>query len=145
MVFSKPAPKEVVNSKGLGERSEAFIIATLAECGYVVLIPFGSNQAYDLVIEDGDGKFWRIQCKSGWYEHGAIVFATSRSKGHYNKNFHKVGYKGLADYFAVYSRDTNKVYLVPVEEVGEHSAYLRVEQPHRSLLPATRWARDYEL
>ena len=60
-------PKQ--NNKTKGERSEAIIIAKLLEVGYGVLTPFGDNRRYDLVIEDADGKFWRVQCKTGWMDY----------------------------------------------------------------------------
>jgi len=71
-----------------GERSEAIIIARLLEIGYDVLTPFGDNQRYDLVIEDANGRFWRVQCKMGWMDEGksVIKFATASSYNHTMKN-----------------------------------------------------------
>lgn len=141
-------PKQ--NHKTVGERSEAIIIAKLLEVGYGVLTPFGENKRYDLVIEDADGNFYRIQCKTGWLENeGAyIVFATSsmyyRVKdgraGHGRKD-----YRGQIDYFAVYSPDTKKVYLVPIDHVGKSTAYLRLVETANNQKKGVRWARDYEL
>ena len=54
----------VPTKKQLGERSQAHIIARLLEVGYTVLTPYGDSSRYDLVIEDADGKFWRVQCKT---------------------------------------------------------------------------------
>jgi len=51
-----------------GDISEAAIITRLLQSGYVVLTPYGKNHRYDLLIEDADGKFWRIQCKTGWMD-----------------------------------------------------------------------------
>jgi len=48
-----------------GDRSEAIIIARMTEVGYIVLKPLSGQYRYDLVIEDADGHFWRIQCKTG--------------------------------------------------------------------------------
>jgi len=56
-------PKQ--NPKAIGERSQAYIIARLLEAGYNVLIPYGDNMRYDVVIEDADGQFWRVQSKTG--------------------------------------------------------------------------------
>ena len=69
------------NHKAIGERSEAFIIAKLIEVGYGVLTPFGDNLRYDLVMEDADGIFYRIQCKTGWMDEAKTVikFATASS------------------------------------------------------------------
>jgi hypothetical protein len=49
------------------------------QLGYVVLTVYGGNQRYDLVIEDADGHFWRIQCKTGRIDEGstAIRFNTA--------------------------------------------------------------------
>ena len=54
--------------KQLGERSQAHIIARLLEVGYTVLTPYGDSSRYDLVIEDAEGQFWRVQCKTAWIE-----------------------------------------------------------------------------
>ncbi len=56
--------------KQLGERSQAYITARLLEMEYTVLTPYGDSSRYDLVIEDADGKFWRVQCKTAWIEGG---------------------------------------------------------------------------
>ena len=56
-------PKQ--NPKAIGERSQAHISARLLDVGYNVLTPYGDNTRYDLVIGDADGKFYRIQCKTG--------------------------------------------------------------------------------
>ena len=54
------------HTKSIGQQTEAAIITKLLEVGYNVLIPYlGENLRYDLVIEDADGKFWRVQCKTG--------------------------------------------------------------------------------
>ncbi len=58
--------KRDTNTKG--EISEAAIITRFLQLGYIVLTPYGGNQRYDLVIEDADGNFWRIQCKSAWID-----------------------------------------------------------------------------
>lgn len=54
------------NKKKLGEQSQAHIIARLLEVGYTVLLPYRDSSRYDLVIEDGDGQFWRVQCKTAY-------------------------------------------------------------------------------
>jgi len=53
------------NPKSIGERSQAHIIARFLDVGYNILIPYGDNTRYDLVIEDADGNFYRVQCKTG--------------------------------------------------------------------------------
>ncbi len=65
------------DSNEKGQISESAIITRFLQHGYVVLMPYGGSQRYDLLIEDVDGQFWRIQCKSGWIENGAIYFDTA--------------------------------------------------------------------
>src|SRR5579872_7116210 len=62
--------------KQLGERSQAHIIARFLEVEYTVLTPYGDSSRYDLVIEDADGKFCRVQCKTAWVEGGDAGFIT---------------------------------------------------------------------
>ena len=65
--------------KQLGERSQAHIIARLLEVGYTVLSPYGDSSRYDLVIEDAEGQFRRVQCKTAWIGVGdaSIQFAAT--------------------------------------------------------------------
>ena len=56
------------------------------------------------------------------------------------------GYKGEADYFGVYSPDTGKVYLVPVEAVPFGSkAKLRLDATKNNQQKGVKWAKDYEI
>ena len=66
--------------KQLGERAQAHVIAKFLEVGYNVLVPYGDSSRYDLVIEDAEGRFWRVQVKTAWIEggnQGYIKFATT--------------------------------------------------------------------
>jgi PD-(D/E)XK nuclease superfamily protein len=75
MVLSRPKR----HADKTGDISEAAIITRLLQSGYVVLTPYGKNHRYDLVIEDANGQFWRIQSKTGWMdeEQTVIKFATA--------------------------------------------------------------------
>jgi hypothetical protein len=136
------------NPKAIGERSEAFIMARLVEVGYEVLKPFGDNLRYDLVIEDADGKFWRIQCKTGRSDGEYIEFKPTSSYYHTRAgrttNGHRP-YHGQIDYFAVYCRETKGVYLIPVEHTGRSQMNLRLLPTKNSQEKNVRWAKNYEL
>jgi hypothetical protein len=130
-----------------GDISEAAIITRLLQSGYIVLTPYGKNHRYDLVIEDVDGQFWRIQCKTGWIddEQTVITFATASSYNHTAKQKGWRNYKGQIEYFAVYVERLGKVYLVPVEAVGAAKAMLRLAPTKNKQEKNVRWAQDYEL
>ena len=138
------------NNKTIGECSEAIIMAKLLEVGYSVLMPFGDSRRYDLVIEDTNGNFYRIQCKTGWIEHNGayIQFKTASSYYHTKAgrtSYGKRDYRGQIDFFAAYCPDTGKVYLVPVNHVGIASATLRLLPTANKQEKNVRWAKDYEV
>ncbi len=141
-------PKQ--NTKTIGERSEAIIIAKFLEVGYGVLTPFGDNRRYDLVIEDADGNFYRIQCKTGWIESDGAYIEFATASTYYHTRAGKTGhgrkdYRGQIDYFAVYCPDTMKVYLVPVNHVGTTNAKLRLVPTKNKQEKNVHWAQDYEM
>ena len=136
------------HSKARGEHGEAVITARLLEAGYNVLVPYGDAQRYDLVIEDADGKFWKIQCKVGWMDKECVRFNTSSNHYQYRggkDNYTRRGYVGQIDYFAVYSPDTGKVYLVPVDHAGKTDMWLRLTPAKTRNQHDTHMAEDYEL
>ena len=130
-----------------GDISESAVITRLLQCGYIVLTPYGQMHRYDLVIEDADGKFWRVQVKTGWLneDHSIIRFATASSMNYTVKNKGWRNYRGQCEYFAVYVEDLNKVYLLPVDDVGTSLATLRLVPSKNHQEKHVRWAKDYEL
>ena len=137
--------REKRHTKMIGEISEAAIITRFLQLGYVVLTPYGGNQRYDLVIEDADGQFWRIQCKTARIGVGGttLVFSTAIANVT-GENRQLRHYRGQCDYFAVYCEKLNKVYLIPVDQVGTAKAHLRLT-PVKKNAERVRWAKDYEL
>lgn len=136
------------HTKLIGDRTTAMVLAKLLTVYDQVLIPFGENVRYDLVVDTG-ASFLRVQCKTGRVRKGAVQFATS-SVMHHHQSIRRTGnytrsYRGQADYFGVYCPETDKVYFVPVEEVGTKDARLRVETTKNAQERFIRWARDYEL
>jgi PD-(D/E)XK endonuclease len=52
-------------------------------------------------------------------------------------------YQGDVDFFGVYCPGTEEVYLVPIGDVPERAASLRVEPPRNGQTRNVRWAKDY--
>src|SRR5215472_3340358 len=92
------------DTNSIGDISESAIITRFLQLGYIVLTPYGGNQRYDLVIEDAEGQFWRIQCKTGRIDEvrTAIMFNTA-IRNVTGKNRQSGDYRGQCDYFAVYN------------------------------------------
>jgi hypothetical protein len=92
-----------------------------------------------------------VQVKTAWVEggnQGYIKFATtslrSRStNGHVA--YSRIGYQGQVDYFAVYSHEMRKVYLIPIGEVSETRMNLRLAPSKNNQKKGIHFADDYEL
>ena len=132
----------MMNPKDKGDRSEGMILAALLKAGKTVLTPFGDNQRYDLVTEEG-GTFTRIQCKTGRLREGAILFNTSSRHHHRGKG--ASSYRGEIELFGVYCPDNDKVYLVPVNDVPLEQGSLRLTPPRNNQKRNIRLAENYEL
>ncbi len=134
------------DTNSIGDISEAAIITRFLQLGYVVLTPYGGNQRYDLVIEDADGQFWHVQCKTAWVEDsGAVIHFDTANHNVTGKNRQWRHYRGQCDYFAVYCEELEKVYLIQVDQVGTTRANLRLMPSKNNQEKHVRWAKDYEL
>lgn len=132
-----------MNSKVIGNIAESQVIAALIKKGKKVLLPFGDNERYDLVIEE-NGKFKRVQTKSGKLKNGVISFATKSTNRINGKSVGK-NYTGQIEFFAIYCLETNKVYLISIDETREGSCYLRVNCPKNNQKKHIKYAKKYEI
>jgi hypothetical protein len=128
------------NTKRVDDISEARVIAALVEAGFQLLLPFGENHRYDIAI-DFEGKFYRVQVKSGRVRGGVVEFNC------YSSHTHRGGsscrrYIGEIDFFGVYCAQLGKTYLVPLEDVGS-SGSLRIKPCENSQKKKIRWAEPY--
>ena len=130
-----------------GDISESAAIHRLLQCGYVVLTPYGQMHRYDLVIEDADGKFWRVQVKTGRLneDQSVILFNAASSDNRSAKTRGWRNYRGQCEYFAVFVEALNKVYFIPVNNVGMAKGTLRLTSSKNKQEKNVRWAKDYEL
>jgi PD-(D/E)XK endonuclease len=136
----------VEHPKEIGDRSTLAAMLGLKAASYALLVPFGENTRYDLVIDDGK-TLARVQCKTGRLRGGAIVFAVTSTYGHHrNPITVRRAYSGEIDYFAIYCPETTGVYLVPISEVPTRSiARLRVVPARNGQEKRIRHAADYEI
>lgn len=131
-----------MNTKRIGNISEAKALSAFVSKGWVVLLPFGDTEPYDLVIDKGLG-FEKVQVKTARKtKNGCIVFNAYSIPGR-STDYTQTLYHGKADLFAVYSPDYDKVYLIPVDQVGTQPS-LRIE-PESKKHPGIRYAKDFEL
>lgn len=129
-----------MHTKDKGDLSEAKVLSELKRFEYKVSIPFGDNLPYDMIV-DNDGELEKVQVKHGSYNNGCVKFSTRSANSNTNKCWHE-NYYGKADYFGIYSIETDKCYIVPVDDAGKSSMALRVEEPSTKL-DRINWAKNY--
>lgn len=140
---------DVANTKLAGDTAEAIVLAEFVKAGFPVLVPFGDNQRYDLVVEAG-GRFLRVQVKSahrcGWNGSKACIRFHGYSPRYGAGKFRgREGYSGQADLFAAYAPSTGQVYVLPVDDVPETDIWLRVEPVLNSQQNGIRMAEEHTL
>jgi len=120
----------VEHPKDVGDRSTLAIMAALREQGFALLVPFGENTRYDLVIDDGR-RLSRVQCKTGRLRNGAVRFKACSVSAHHRRPATIRDYLGQIDFFAVYCPET--------------SGSLRVDPTRNNQRKYIRFAADYEI
>jgi hypothetical protein len=130
------------NTKLKGDVSELRVAAALIEAGYAVSKPFGENQRYDLVIDDGE-TLARVQVKTGRLRNGVVLFNCSSAHAHRGRPSRP--YRGEVEYIAVYCPDTGKVYFVPEAHFTNSYGSLRIVPTKNNVAKTVRWASAFEL
>ena len=131
------------NSKSIGDVSQSQVMTALLSRGATVLMPFGDNARYDLVVEE-NARFIRIQCKTARIRNGAIVFAVASSQ--YHRGGKRRDYRGQADAFGVFCPDNECTYIIPAHDLPlAREAKLRLTRPRNSQVKGIRWAAKYEI
>jgi hypothetical protein len=132
---------KILQTADKGNLTEARILAAFVAAGYLVSVPFGSGHKYDFVVDDSKCLL-RVQCKTGRVKNGVLLFNAYSQSG---IGAVKMSYRGLADLFAVLNPEDDKVYLVPVEEVGVTDVSLRLAPTLNRQSQRVRWAELYLL
>jgi len=156
--------------------SHTAVLNRLIQLGYEVLLPWADHLGYDLayfVTEEHrnfgffvhrESNLVRIQVKTAWLSKDGtcLEFNTSTVSVRKRGNNKKSGYKGKAEYFAIYSPDTGKVYLVAVDDATKYNMSLRFKSagvirsngrqswrvPYEEAVDSGVsywWAEDYEI
>jgi hypothetical protein len=128
----------------VGERSEAIILAELVKRGHRVLVPYGTNHRYDLVIDTGT-RFRRAQCKTGRLRQGVIKFNTASTRANTLRAYTKPYDSGQIELFLIYCPETERVYALDVDEATSSQGALRVDPTANGQAKRIRWAADHEL
>lgn len=133
-----------MDTRLVGNATEAYVIARLSALGYFVSLPYGGGARYDILRDNRDGTFTRGQCKTGRLRNGAVLFSVVSTRKTAWRKRRNEGYAGEVDVFWVYCPDTCRVYEVPFDKCTKVEMALRVSPP-RNGQKQWRDAADFEI
>lgn len=129
-----------------GAVAESAIAAHALHRGIHVLRPLVDGRRYDLVF-DVDHRLLRVQCKWGSLK-GDFITARLGTCRHTPRNGYvrTVYSANEIDLFAIYVKDLDEVFVVPVEDVeGQHGLHLRLRPARNNQSVGVKWAEQYRL
>ena len=132
------------DTTGRGDISEIQVAAALMRRGRRVLRPISSGLRYDLLIDDGDGTFSRVQCKTGLMKDGFIVF---RARNFDARRPSGVSYRGQIEAFGVFCPQNGRTYLVPMAALtaSDSTARLRLRPARNGQRTGVRLAEEFDI
>jgi len=122
-----------------GTVTEAKVLTALVSHGLAVFFPFDADEAYDLLVDLKDGRFVRVQCKTGRERRGCVLFnacSTDHGRG-------RQSYTGRADVFGVWCETRDEVYVLDVAVVPQFVGSLRLRPTRNNQASGIRWAADH--
>jgi len=139
-----------MHTKDKGDIAEIATVFNALKRGWSVSKPVGENQRYDLILDNGE-QLIRVQCKSAKLEKNNIISASltrmTRRKDKYQRERYT---KNEIDAFSLYCPDTDKCYLLFIEDVSsdgvlQANVNLRTHISPQNNQHKTRMAEDYIL
>ena len=132
------------NTTSKGDIGELEIALALIRAGYSILRPLSTGLRYDLAIDNRDGTFVRIQCKSGILRDGFIEFNVASADG---RRPNGVPYTGQIDAFGVFCPQNGNAYLVPIERLAARASKgrLRVDAARNGQVRGITFAEPFEV
>lgn len=132
-----------MNTKDKGDISEAKALLEFSKRGIPVLIPWGDNLRYDMVIELNK-TFYRVQVKTANEERNGAILCYTRSSTNHTSNKKLSTYEDDVDYFVFYNQKRDIIALVPIDVVNEKKTLsLRIEKPKNCAVKNVRYFEDY--
>lgn len=128
-----------------GAVAEAAVTAAAVSMGVLVLRPVCEGGRYDVAFDLGP-ELMRVQCK--WVSKQGPVLAAYIRTNRYTPHGYVTTTYGVdeVDAIALFSPDTCRCYLLPIEElVGRTMVCLRLGPTRNNQAQGITWAKDYEL
>lgn len=128
-----------------GDAVEMKIGAKFMNEGYNVFYPNIGRPRYDLIIHK-NGKFHTVQVKTGTTRNEKDSTYVRFDITTRNSKRERGNYKDVIDLFASYDQKSSKSYVIPVNELQNTDAKLKLDEREnmRQMHHGTMYARDYE-
>src|SRR5579884_2742375 len=141
-----PTQAQLMTTTEKGDIAEQAVVLALMAAGKTVLKPISNGLRYDVIVDNLDGTFTRVQCKTGMLKRGATVLSFRA----YNADARRPGgvpYQGQVDAFGVYCPQDGRVYFVPMAAVGSITSEvsLRLSAPKNGQEQGIRCAATYRI
>lgn len=130
-----------MNTKVKGNKAEGIILSQFLRYDIPVLLPFGDNEKYDLVIDIND-EFKSVQVKHGRYRNGCVISDIRHRIGKNRIDYET--YNGKVDYIAIWCSEIDECYIIDLKEFQNTEVRLRVEDAKKNH-PSINWADEYLL
>ena len=132
-----------MNSKRIGNIGEAKVLAKFVEMGIPVYIPFGDDEKADLIAEFND-KLNKIQVKTSIKsKNGCSLFDLTSSTAHRTNGGRRKYSNSEIDYFALYSLDRDKIYLMKVPDNPMSAITIRFEDTKSGMKSRVNYESDF--
>lgn len=132
-----------MNSKRIGNIGEAKVLAKFVEMGIPIYIPFGDDEKADLIAEF-DGKLNKIQVKTSIKsKNGCSIFDLTSSTAHRTNGERRKYLNSEIDYFALYSLDRDKIYLMKVPDNPMSAITIRFEDTKSGTKSRVNYESDF--
>ena len=132
------------DTTGRGDISEIQVAAALMRAGQRVFRPISGGLRYDLLIDNADGTFSRVQCKTGLMKDGFIVFRVRNCDA---RRPIGVSYWGQIESFGVFCPQNGRTYLVPMAALttSDSTARLRLRPTRNGQRTGVRLADEFDI
>jgi hypothetical protein len=128
-----------MHTNQIGSITEAVVLAALVKLRKHIVIPYGNFGDYDLLIDE-EGKFVKVQCKTGILKDGVVLFNAYTQNAGGDRS-----YGNSVDMYGVFCPQNGKVYLIPAPDCSQGKVSLRITPPKNNWKKRIRYAAQYEI
>ena len=141
-------PKMFNESQIKGIKCELDCAIKFIEKGFIVSVPYGNTSRYDLLIDEGNGKYFRIQCKSAHQnENGSYTINTANQQ--ITTKIRNVKHYDSSQIDFICSIIENQLVVIPVDFISNCKSKIfrshNFPPKNNSCISTCNWIDDYTI